>query len=490
MMPTRSEGPVAVSGKPSKTVELLRKKFRQLLRVIVVLTVCVAIAASAFAIWWLNSLNGLPDIGDPFDVAAFRAFRIPGDQNAFAFLRRAHEKHARFRGRDGKGPYPDDPKFSWSIANPKLREWAGENREALELFLQGANQPDAAHAAGEPTTRMDLSDLDYVVFLEGSRRQENGDTAGAWDCYRALLRMITHIRRRGSAHQRYSAGRASVGLQRRLTDWSTDSQTTTAQVHTALDEVLRNEPNPDWDIFAIKYGYLELIRELERPKPLSVSEEIEEQWRFGRADMALSPTMIEYLEAARRFLLREPERSRRVLRLLCAQYLARAETRGLQPPKPAVWAKFTYLTSTNPMTKGTIHWPLYPVSREASAGARALSPQELAGWWVASLDARLPSWSFDEWPWPPDRVADRRAVADRKAYRELIIMLATEIYRRERGTLPSSDEDLVGTYLESLPDDSSPDVDDGTAPTVEERILPDWKKVQGTKRLRGRRALK
>ncbi len=46
-------------------------------------------------------------------------------------------------------------------------------------------------------------------------------------------------------------------------------------------------------------------------------------------------------------------------------------------------------------------------------------------------------------------------------------MLATEIYRRERGSLPSSDEALVGTYLKSLPDDRSPDVDDGTAPTAE-----------------------
>src|SRR5215467_8790935 len=90
-MPTRSESLVAVSGKPSKTVELLRKRLRQLLRVLVVLTACVAVAATALAIWWLNSLNGLPDIGDPFDVAAFRAFRVPDDQNAFTFLRRAEE---------------------------------------------------------------------------------------------------------------------------------------------------------------------------------------------------------------------------------------------------------------------------------------------------------------------------------------------------------------------------------------------------------------
>ena len=111
--------------------------------------------------------------------------------------------------------------------------------------------------------------------------------------------------------------------------------------------------------------------------------------------------------------------------------------------------------------------PLYPVSPEAPAGARALPPRELARWMVATLDVRRLMGPYDEWPWPPDRVKDPRAVADRKAHRKLVIMLATELYRRERGSLPSSDEALVGTYLKSLPDDRSPDVYDGTAPIVE-----------------------
>ena len=76
-------------------------------------------------------------------------------------------------------------------------------------------------------------------------------------------------------------------------------------------------------------------------------------------------------------------------------------------------------------------------------------------------------WGYSEWHWPPDRVLDRRVVPDRKAHRELVIMLATEIYRRERGSLPPSDEALVGTYLKSLPDDGSAEVDDGTTPIVE-----------------------
>jgi len=467
-MPTQSESPAAVSGTSNKTLQLLRKRLRQLVRVTLVLTIGLAVAATALAIWWLTSLNGLPDIGEPFDVEAFRAFSIPDEQNAFTYLRRAHEKSVPIRAMTwGEGANPDDTKFSWSIANPKLWEWAGLNREALELFQQAAEQPDASHPAGDPTANVDSGNLIWLAFLEGSRRQESGDTAGAWDCYRAVLHMISHFRRRGSTLERSGARGASRGLQRRLTDWAAEPRTTIPQLHTALEVVLKSEPNPDWDIFAIKFGYLELMGALERPIPLSAQQELEGEWTFRLGDMSLSPDMVGHLEAARRFLLREPERSRRVLRLLCANYLAHAETHELPPRKPAVWAMFSCLTSTNPIRRGKIRVPLYPVSPKAPAGARALPPQEVAGWLVATLDARLRLLrGYDEWL-PPVRARDGRTVAERKAHRDLVVMLATEIYHRERGALPPSEEALVGTYLKSLPDDGSADLADETTPTVE-----------------------
>jgi hypothetical protein len=54
-----------------------------------------------------------------------------------------------------------------------------------------------------------------------------------------------------------------------------------------------------------------------------------------------------------------------------------------------------------------------------------------------------------------------------RTHRELVIMLATEIYRRERGAPPPSEEALVGTYLKSLPDDGSADLADEMTPTVQ-----------------------
>ena len=108
--------------------------------------------------------------------------------------------------------------------------------------------------------------------------------------------------------------------------------------------------------------------------------------------------------------------------------------------------------------------PLYPVSPDAPAGARALSPQEVASWLVTTNDAKLRLLTaMDAW-----RIGlPFAAGGPQGTSRTASSLLASEIYRRERGALPPSDEALVGTYLESLPDDGSADLADEMTPTVE-----------------------
>jgi hypothetical protein len=450
-MPIQSEcpAPAAGSGTATKMLQLLRKRFRQLLRVTIVLALGLAVAATALAVWWLTSLNGLPDIGDPFDVAAFRALRIPEDRNAFAFLRRADRVVT---------PWPDlppaaglsAPTVAWSEADPVLRAWVEANRPAIELFQRGAEQPDAGHLAGDPSTEVNANFLSIPALLEGSRRQESGDTAGAWDCYRAVLRMAAHVRGRGSLEQRFRVDTFLLGrgwLKKRLATWAADPSTTIPQLRGVLDEVLKTEPKSDGDSFAVKLGYLETMGLLDRPMDPFLRE-IEQEWAYRLGDMQLSADNIRSIVAARRLLLREPERSRRVVRLLCANWLAHVETPGQRPRRPAVRAVLKPISLV-----------LYPVSPDAPAGARAPAPREVASWLVSTHDARLLILAVR--PWSPDRHAYRRA------HREIVIMLATEIYHRERGSLPASDDALVGTYLESLPDDGSADLADETTPTVE-----------------------
>lgn len=444
--------PAVVSGPSQKLPQLVRKRLRQLVRGVCIVAICLAVAASGLAIWRSTSLNGLPDIGDPFDVAAFCTFRVPDDQNGFTFLRRAEESLT---------PTPPSVALSWSAADPKSREWVEANRRAIELFLQGADQSDASNPDGNSVVNGQR--LAILVLLEAGRRQASGDMAGAWNCYRAILRMAKHTRRRGSLAQRVDLYVYWDGLARqRFAEWAADPRTTTAQLRVALEEALEHEPKPDCDSFAIKAGYLAMMQALEQPVPSSVQLEVGWEYDFHIGDMRVSPAMAECLDSGRRFLLREPERSRRVLQLLYANWLAHVERHEPGPRQPVARASLPLLLSTNPMNWSTTLVSLYPVGPLAPPEARALAPQEVARWLVATNDAKLRMIVANsiQWPWSPDRLQDRRS------YRELVLDLAGQIYRRDHGTLPPSEEALVGTYLKRLPDDGTADLDDGTAPIV------------------------
>jgi hypothetical protein len=299
-----------------------------------------------------------------------------------------------------------------------------------------------------------------LALVEGSKRRESGDEAGAWECYRAVLRMTAHVRRRGNLAQRKDLNR---GLQfyhqhQRLETWAADPRTTITQLQVGLQEVLNNEPRPEWDSDTIKWAYLDMMSSLDRPIHPFVQEEVGWEYLYRLGDFQLSEDMVGRLEAAHRFLLREPKRSRRVLRLLFANWLAHVETH--EQRKPAVLVLFPLRVSTNPIRTVTTTVPLYPVS---PTGAGSLLPRELARWLVTANDAKLRILVANSYlPWSP-----ANHLRDRREYHDLVIMLATEIYRRERGALPPSDEALVGTYLKRLPDDGSADLTDGMTPTVQ-----------------------
>ena len=96
-------------------------------------------------------------------------------------------------------------------------------------------------------------------------------------------------------------------------------------------------------------------------------------------------------------------------------------------------------------------------------GARALPPQEVASWLVTTHDAKLRLLVINSC----HGLATGFVCGTAGHTASSSSLLATEIYRRERGALPPSEEALVGTYLKSLPDDGSADLADEMTPTVE-----------------------
>jgi hypothetical protein len=402
-------------------------------------------------IWWATELVGLPDVGDPFDVAAFRAFTIPDERNAFVLYRQAAAQLKPLGRFQNSSRNSVDWFASWSKADPELRRWADDNREALALYRQGAERPDALGQI--PKFQGDhyeisgmygpFNSLFMLALLEGSRLEEQGDMAGAWDWYRTVLRSCHLVGRHGSVRSRRVAQHWHNILLDRLTSWAADPRTTTALLHKALDDVLACEALSPSESYTLKAEYLDVdrilddpegpLRQLAGPKVLTI--------RFG--DIGLTPEQLRQVNDARWFLFHEPERSRRVIRLAMANWLAYFDTPPECRPKPD--------------PRASQRFDFYPPGPGAPAAARALSPVALARWLDSSIDA---DYLLGSWGWNAVRSQER------SGHRALVILLAKHLYCRERGTEPPTPEVLVGTYLKSLPTDDLDTKHDETIPIV------------------------
>ena len=141
-------------------------------------------------IWWSIQLVGLPDIGEPFDLAAFRSLAIPDDRNACVLYREAADRLKPLATSSQEQDDKIDPHVRWSQAHPAVRRWVEENLEAMDLYRRGTERPEALDPtspsdAGSYKLVRDLYQFKTLALLEASRLEDRGDMGGAWGWYGA-----------------------------------------------------------------------------------------------------------------------------------------------------------------------------------------------------------------------------------------------------------------------------------------------------------------
>ncbi len=462
-MPTQTDQPppAAQAVQRSRLWRWAARRTRQLLWAMAILAVAVLFTMSGVLIWRWAGLIGLPDIGDPFDVAELRAFKVPEDQDASVLIRQAEKKVSEkllsslpvaVRRAQLYGA------VAWSKLEPEIRSWVMENHEALELFRRGAERPDAfIHRPDQWGGRIvchHIGPLVRLALLEGARLVEQGDMAGAWGCYRSVVHARAHVLRRGSIFQRFITNEVTAALNPRIEAWAADPRTGAPLLRQALADVLPHEPKPEWDAFSLKIDYMDMMGDLVRPDGWIQTGSDEEEIDYWICGEHLPPNLSYQIYAARRFIAYEPERTRRVLRLAFANWLAHAANPAGQNTKPTVVAKF--------LKDGhNVSMPLYCDSPEVPSRKKSLPPDKLAEWLQSTIDAK--SLLSMRRTWPGIRVSEKRRYAD------LVMLLAEQLYRREHGAAPPNERELVGPYLDHLPDDGSAELDDGSAKRVVER---------------------
>jgi hypothetical protein len=384
-------------------------------------------------LWWSIQLVGLPDIGDPLDMEAFRAFRIPDERDAFVLYQQAMD---RLKSLDVSKLPTDANRLDlyfarWSRADPAVRRWMEENREALTLFRRGTERPDCLIPGLPPIGRFwSLGGLQAMALLEASRLEEQGDLTGAWGWYRADLRAIHHVNMHAALFWREWAHRWHIQLADRIATWAVDPRTTRAMIRLALDDAVGCESLAPSDSFTLAVEYSNVDRALEESPGLFRGRMPPWLSSLAFVGAILTPERARSIYVAWRFWRREPERSRRVIRLVIANSLAYDELSPDRrpPPDPGI---------TGPLD-------LHALGPDAPAKARALSPRALDRWLATAPDAE---WLLRAWDLRGVRINER---AD---YRALVVLLAGRLYHYDHGADPPSDEALVGPYLKGLPDD-------------------------------------
>ena len=259
-------------------------------------------------------------------------------------------------------------KLTWSNAGPAVRSYLESSRPALAVWRLGTERPDAVyHQPGKMAADTflpmvnDLRMLSLMSALESSRLEEEGALAEAWSWYKDMLRASRHVGRHGAVIERAVGAREFEFAARRIVHWSADARVDAALLRRALaDTVAADALTPPLSV-SMKIQYLICQRDLDELRVM-VGDIPMPGGQNGWLEKALGATKAKApIQRARLKITNDVERSRRVLRLLYANWLP-------QMDKPA-----------NERAPIAIRSPtlIYANDVTAPAAARAIAPEDL-----------------------------------------------------------------------------------------------------------------
>ena len=376
--------------------------------------------------WRWMQLWNLPDIGEPFDVAAFEKVVVPDKDNAMI----AYGEASKLLISSGSSRYAVTSQKVWSVldwdaADPEVRRWVDDNRPAMEIWLNATRLPDAMKDRAEQENGIragqllhDLAEFGNLAILESSKLREAGDLEGAWRYLEAVLRTSRHAGRHGGAMATLIGYRVLTSVRPEVDAWMLDPGVTQEMLRRAVRGV-------------------EACRSM---TPL-VSEMVKSEYLIRKAsldDLDWSRTWLRrvnwggdlndrfaLLVEAERFVSNEPEKTRRLLDLTTAGWLAQCD----RPP-----SERARLISRN--------YVIFEVDSNTPLVMKSISPLELERVAQSSLYHALGYNNPTSMHWIDSNAAHLDA---------LVLRMAERGYTLEHGRPPRTYADLLGSYLQALP---------------------------------------
>ncbi len=392
------------------------------------LAVPFGVIIAAILVWRGVTLFGLPNIGEPFDLDARGTVKIAEKDNAFTYYRVAISK---LKGGRSGGRFT-----SWANVTEQDRNWFWENNEAVRIWLAGTTMDRAVfiQARDAPIDYKPLDPLQTMrsfgslAQIAGLRMEAVGDFEAAWTMYRAALRSSRHC----AMHAGFVGRAIGVEIYERLAGnilaWADQPNLEIELLRQALDDLIAIESMTPPLSETFEAEYFAYRRLFDQP---GLTREKLRQFMEGGAEKEVS-FRERVNETLWHLLKREPERSRRVLRLYWANQIAAGDLTFTERLKRR--RKFGDVT-------------LYDLPPSAPESARRLTSEQL-NTWIESTRLLKPAILSS----PFDKAVDRETVTRAT----LIIHLAERLYAREHTSAPEKTEELVPKYLKALPEGYEP----------------------------------
>jgi hypothetical protein len=406
----------------------------RLRRRIAAFVVLISLGCLGFLFWTVTSIRGLPIIAAPFDVDRHGYIAISDDENAFTFYRRAHDLIKPNEPTTMLGYYPD-----WSQVAPGQLEYLESNREALNTWFEGTKrdrgvyfQPRDANADALLPVCQTLRRFLRLADLEAIRLDHEGDLAGSWKWIRANLRAARHSGQFGFWIERVVGHSHYEGVSMQAIRWSDQPGVDAPMLRRALDDVLAIEAISTPPSNVLFNQYFDLMNTLDDPgmRERAVNS------GFPREQVTPLRAAREKLLAIRALLIHEPERSRRVGRLVIANWLSVYDLPAAE-------------------RKRRLHLGLKNHFYDPAPGETSpIAIEELDRWYESTYYVREIFANL--------KGLERSISRDEKVRAGLIVHLAGQLYKREKGEEPANVRELIGPYLKRFPVGYVPPIDEAT----------------------------
>jgi hypothetical protein len=384
-----------------------------------------------------------PSVGEPFDVEAFCAYRLPDAKNAFTHYRKVVALFVSEQKVLESNPSLKTQDFldsenaaleDWTRAIPPVRDWVALNRRALDEWQRGADcdesllvSPDQAATASvsaADSTVISLRNCSKLEGLEATRLVSEGHPAEAWACYRNLLRTGRHLAMHGTLMGSLVAV-AELGVSGGVA-WANQKSVNAELLRKAIRDVeaVDQMRAPPSDV--IKFEYLALREFATKGMVLGMRTPAWVHYTGYPAQVGRTARLVTAN------LLTQADRPRYLRTAVHPGKLGLFEIDPAAAPDPRLRPPEEIERST--LTSAlTVAKTLHPVAPEAASEIEICDPQSM----TQSLHYAI----------QVNDTSQTRRFA-------LLLALALQLHYREHGEFPASLDELVKNgYLKSIPPD-------------------------------------